>query len=61
MTKCVFYIENSVTLDVTLESTKLAVPCFINREYIEMDYSQVEIIARIEDWAFIENSLAPLV
>ena len=61
MTKCVFYIENSVTLDTTLESIKLAVPCFINREYIEMDYSQVEIIARIEDWAFIENSLAPLV
>ena len=61
MTKCVFYIENSVTLDAILERIKLAVPCFINREYIEMDYSQVEIIARIEDWAFIENSLAPLV
>ena len=61
MTKCVFYIENSVALDEILESIKLAVPCFITREYIEMDYSQVEIIARIEDWAFIEKELAPLV
>ena len=61
MRKGTFYIQNTVTLDMILESLKETIPCFINREYIEMDYSEVEIIARIEDWAFVENMLAPLV
>ena len=61
MRKGTFYIQNTVTLDMILESLKETIPCFINREYIEMDYSEVEIIARIEDWTFVENMLAPLV
>ena len=61
MRKGTFYIQNTITLDMILESLKEIIPCFINREYIEMDYSEVEIIARIEDWAFVENMLAPLV
>lgn len=61
MRKGTFYIQNKVALDMILESIKETIPCFINREYIEMDYSEVEIIARVEDWAFVENMLAPLV
>lgn len=61
MRKGTFYIENSAELDGVLEGIKLAIPCFITREYIEMDYSEIEIIARIEDWTFIESTLAPLV
>ena len=61
MRKGTFYIQNRVALDMILESIKETIPCFINREYIEMDYSEVEIIARVEDWAFVENMLAPLV
>ena len=58
MTKKVYYIQNSVELDVSLELIKMAIPCFIIREYIEMDYSEVEIIARDEDFANVERNLA---
>jgi hypothetical protein len=58
MTKKVYYIQNSVELDVSLELIKMSIPCFITREYIEMDYSEVEIIARNEDLACVERNLA---
>ncbi len=60
MTKATYYIENTVDLDATLELLKVEIPCFINREYIEMNYSQVEITARVEDFKTVENLLAPL-
>lgn len=49
MEKRVYYKPNSVDLDVVIEHIKSAIPCFITREYIEMNYSKVEIIARVED------------
>ena len=61
MRKGTFYIENSAKLDGILEGIKLAIPCFIEREYVEMDFSEICITARIEDWAFIENMLAPII
>ena len=61
MGKKTFYIENSAELDIVLETLKDKIPCFIEREYIEMNFSQVSIIARIEDWKTVENYLAPLV
>ena len=61
MGKKTFYIANSEQLDEILLALKDAIPCFINREYIEMDFSQVEIVARIEDWVTVENYLAPIV
>ena len=61
MRKGTFYIQNRGALDMILEHIKETIPCFINREYIDMDYSEVEIIARVEDWAFVENMLAPLI
>lgn len=61
MGKKTFYIANSEQLDEILLTLKDRIPCFITREYIEMDFSQVEIVARIEDWATVENYLAPIV
>lgn len=61
MRKKTFFIQNKIALDMILESIKETIPCFINREYVEMDYSEVEIIARAEDWTYVENMLAPLV
>lgn len=60
MKKATYYIENSNTLSGVLEILKGVIPCFIEREYIEMDYSEVTVIARIEDWVTVENYLAPL-
>ena len=61
MAKLVLYIENSADLDVALELIKDRIPCFVYRIYIEMDYSEVSVCARIEDMAFVERILAPLV
>lgn len=61
MIKKTYYIENSADLDATLEVLKDTIPCFINREYIEMNYSEVEITARVEDFCTVEMYLAPLV
>lgn len=60
MTKATYYIENTVDLDATLELLKETIPCFINREYIEMNYSQVEITAKTKDFKTVEDLLAPL-
>ena len=61
MTNKVYYIENSPELDEVIEKIENQFPCFLNRETIEMNYSIVEISARNEDIASIENILAPLV
>jgi hypothetical protein len=54
MEKRVYYKPNSVDLDVVVEFIKDHFPCFITREYIEMNYSKVEIIARVEDIFYIQ-------
>ena len=56
-----YYIQNTNELDEALETIRDNFPCFINRELIEMNYSQIEINARNEDVANIEKILAPLV
>lgn len=61
MTKKVYYIENTPELDEAVAQITDKFPCFLNRETIEMNYSIVEINARNEDIASIENILAPLV
>ena len=60
MTKATYYIENTNELEMVLEVLKEIIPCFIEREYIEMNYSEVTITARIEDFPTVENYLAPL-
>jgi len=56
-----WYIKNTPELNDYLEEIKMNVPCFITREYVEMDYSKVSILAREEDMPHIEDTLAPLV
>ena len=61
MRKGTYYIENSAILDHILSVVKELIPCFVEREYIEMNYSQITITARAEDFVTVENYLAPLV
>ena len=60
MKKATYYIENGVELDAILEMLKVIIPCFIEREYIEMNYSEVTITSRVEDFTTVEKYLAPL-
>lgn len=55
MEKRVYYKPNSVDLDVVIEHIKSVIPCFITREYIEMNYSKVEITARVEDTSTVQR------
>lgn len=57
----VYYIENSDNLENALSILRDSVPCFIKREFIEMNYSEISIIARVEDIISVERMLAPLV
>ena len=61
MTTKVYYIENSDALTNALNFISHEYPCAIQREFIEMNYSCVEITARTIDFASIEHILAPLV
>jgi len=61
MTEKIYYVENDFALNLALELIAIVVPCFINREYIEMDYSRITIVARNEDIATIEKIFADLV
>lgn len=61
MTEKTYYIENTAELDEAMENIENNFPCFTDREFIEMNYSQVTINAREEDIASIEKILAPLV
>ena len=57
----VYYIENSDNLEKALNVLRDSIPCFIKREFIEMNYSEVSVIARSEDFISVERILAPLV
>ena len=61
MVEKIYYIENSFALIMAIEEITLAIPCWVEVEHVEMDYSKVIFKARVEDSAFIENKLAPLV
>ena len=61
MTKKVYYIENTKVLDMALSILAYDIPCFIDREFIEMNYSAVTITCRTEDLLTVERVLAPLV
>jgi len=61
MIKKVYYIENSATLDAVLADLAMVIPCFIYRDFVEMNYSEINVVARVEDLATVENYLAALV
>ena len=53
MAKIVYFIKNGSVLEETIALIINRFPCFVNREYIEMDYSKVTITCRAEDAASI--------
>lgn len=61
MTKKVYYIENANCLEDALEFLINSIPCFVERRFIEMDYSVVTVLCRVEDLINVERILAPLV
>ena len=61
MTKKAWYIENSNELDNAIATITDNFICFLEYEFVEMNYSKIEIKARAEDMASIEKILAPLV
>ena len=54
-------VENGCGIDKILDWIIDTFACFVEREFVELDYSQVSITARAEDMPYIENALAPLV
>ena len=61
MVEKIYYIANSDKLAKAIYKIEMSFPCFVYKEYIEMDYSKITIKARQEDLASIEEILAPLV
>lgn len=57
----VYYIQNSNELDIALNVISRNYPSAIHRDFIEMNYSCVEITARTIDLVSIEYLLAPLI
>ena len=49
MTKFEAYLMNTALLEDTLKHIRDAFPCFIDREYVEMNFSKVTITCRAED------------
>lgn len=49
MKKLEAYLKNTALLDEQLSYIRDAFPCFISREYVEMDFSQIVVICRDED------------
>ena len=61
MVEKIYYINNGIELEEVIEFLKDNLPCFVEREFIEMDYSKITINAREEDLRTVERKLAPLV
>ena len=61
MIRKIYWIENTNELDDALAKITDTFPCFVDRELIEMNFSEIGIFARVEDIAGIERILAPLV
>ena len=59
MIRKVYFIENKDF--ETVETALNIIPCFIDRELVEMDCSEIGILCRVEDVATIEKILAPFV
>ena len=57
----IYWMENTDTLDKALRTLTDIIPCFIKREFVEMNFSRVEIQAREEDLKTVERELASAV
>jgi hypothetical protein len=61
MVEKIYYINNGIELEEAIDFLQDSLPCFVEREPVEMDYSKITINARVEDLKTIEKKLAPLV
>lgn len=61
MIKKTWYLKNSIYLDLAIEEIAEMIPCFITREFIEMDHSKIEIHFRTNDAGFIMSEMASLI
>jgi hypothetical protein len=61
MVEKIYYVNNSAKLDEAIDFLRNLIPCFIDQELIEMDYSKVSVVVRVEDLKVVETNLAPLV
>ena len=61
MVEKIYYIENSNALELAIDSIAGLFPCWIEKEFIEMNYVKITLHIRTEDLASAEDILAPLV
>lgn len=61
MKKFTIYAPNTCLLDTIIGEITNQIPCFVNREYVEMDCSKVEVICREEDTDFVLTRLTAVV
>lgn len=55
MAKVVYFMANGTVLEETIALIIDRFPCFVDREYIEMDFSKVTVTCRAEDAAAIQE------
>lgn len=60
MIEKIYWIENTNELDIALNKLN-CVPCFVDREFVEMNYSKITINARQEDLKTIEKIFSEIV
>ena len=60
MRTVILYIQNNPENFKVYSKVEKTFPCFIDVIPIEMDYSEVTICGRVEDWGSIEAMIAPL-
>lgn len=51
------YLKNGAMLDTMLEEIEQLFPCFIQREFVEMDFSKIVVKCRQEDGACVNRKL----
>lgn len=61
MTKFEIFVQNTALLDFVLDEITDLVPCFIDREYVEMDCSRVKVTCRVEDADAVYTRLVALI
>ena len=60
MIEKIYWIENTNELETALDKLD-CIPCFVDREFVEMNYSEITIKARQEDLKTIEKIFAEIV
>lgn len=61
MVKKVYFMENNDRVNKAVDLLESAIPCFVFRTPIEMNWLEVKVQARVEDLATVERILAEVV